>query len=452
MKPKNNQFIKYLKEISTKNNLNNEIKKNEYQDLIKNFKKEIDLNPDLIDKLKDNSEFVFKTNFPNEMDFINTHLIQLPLYSVLLLKSNDNYKENLNVILNYLKEYQKENEYLIIQFLLAIMLKVDAIIDINVIKIILNQQFLKKYLSKPITYLNNITFIDFVILTKSYDKQILETIFNNYVFYNIFNNVYKIYNKDEYPITFNEFKNKENDNYIELKSKFVNQLISCDSFTKKISFNFFKELIENKKFKKLNEYEFNRFLENKNLDECRYSNLIELVELESNKEDVIKQFLYQDKKNYVFLPDLICCPNTYYNYFINESISNKNLFIMDNFGECASFVIDNLLKNKVIFSETDSFFHYENDKEKTYIKYFLTYVFILILNNHLNSLNVTSNQLLELYNLIRNHFNEDEFDISLNDFILNLEIKNNNKNLLIDLYKKYDINLIKNNIKYIENL
>ena len=61
MKPKNNQFIKYLKEISTKNNLNNETKKNEYQDLIKSFKKEIDLNSDLIDKLKDNSEFIFKT-------------------------------------------------------------------------------------------------------------------------------------------------------------------------------------------------------------------------------------------------------------------------------------------------------------------------------------------------------------------------------------------------------
>ena len=98
MENQSNQFIEYLKDISIKNNLNNEIKKNEYQDLIKYFKKEIDLNPDLIDKLKDNFEFVFKTNFPNEMDFINTHLIQLPLYSVLLLKSNDNYKENLNVI------------------------------------------------------------------------------------------------------------------------------------------------------------------------------------------------------------------------------------------------------------------------------------------------------------------------------------------------------------------
>ena len=452
MKPKNNQFIKYLKEISTKNNLNNETKKNEYQDLIKSFKKEIDLNSDLIDKLKDNSEFIFKTNFSNEMEVINTHLIQLPLYSVLLLKSNDNYKNNLNIILDYLKEYQKENEYLITQFLLSIMLKVDSIIEIDVIKIILNQQFLKKYLSKPIAYLNKITFIDFIILTDYYDKKVLETIFNNYVFYNIFNNVYKIYNKDEYPITFNEFKNKENENYIELKSKFVNQIISCNNFTKKISFNFFKELIENNKFKKLNEYEFNRFLENKSLDECRYSNLIELVELESNKENVIKEFLYQDKKNYIFLPDLICCPNTYYNYFINENVSNKNLFIMDNFGECSSFVIDNLLKNKSIFSEIDSFFYYQNDKEKTYIKYFLTYVFILILNKHLNSLNVTSNQLLELYNLIKNHFNENEFDLSLNEFILNLEIRNNNKDLLIDLYKKYDVNLIKNNIKYLKNL
>ena len=125
---------------------------------------------------------------------------------------------------------------------------------------------------------------------------------------------------------------------------------------------------------------------------------------------------------------------------------------MDNFGECSSFVIDNLLKNKSIFSEIDSFFYYQNDKEKTYIKYFLTYVFILILNNHLNSLNVTSNQLLELYNLIKNHFNENEFDLSLNEFILNLEIRNNNKDLLIDLYKKYDVNLIKNNIKYLKNL